>query len=99
MLHGPMPSTRLFSICQRTIVTVVSAAEPEPKLRIAAPAPLYLSDLKKFYRKKPCLLKKFLVNCYNFNPITKVKKGNFQDIKLYVEPELEPKDIFSASQY
>ncbi len=46
-----MPSTRLFPICQRTIVTVVSAAEPELKLRIAAPAPLYLSDLKKFCRK------------------------------------------------
>ncbi len=41
----------IFSICQRTIVTVVSAAEPEPKLRIAAPASLYLSDLKKFYGK------------------------------------------------
>jgi hypothetical protein len=59
--------------------TVVSDAEPEPKLRIAAPAPLYLLDLKKFYRKKTMHTEEVFVNCYNFNPITKVKKGNFQD--------------------
>jgi hypothetical protein len=41
-----------------------------------------------------------LVNCYNFNPITKAKKGNFQGIlKNYPEPgsEPEPKEIFFGS--
>jgi hypothetical protein len=32
------------------------------------------------------------VNCYNFNPITLVKKGNFQGNPLqnYLEQDLEP---------
>jgi hypothetical protein len=48
-----------------------------------------------------------LVNCYNFNPITKAKKGNFQGIlnnypepgpepEPKLEPEPEPKFGFAA---
>jgi hypothetical protein len=45
--------------------------EPEPKLRIAAPAPTLsiYKGLKKFYRKKSWLLKKFCkLRYHNINP-------------------------------
>ncbi len=54
----------------------------------------------------------FFVNCYNFNAIIQVKKGNFQGIlKGYLEPEPKfgfaatwsrepkPKKIYSAPQH
>ncbi len=37
----------------------------------------------------------FFVNCKNFNPITTVKKGNFQDI-FENYPELEPQFRFTV---
>jgi hypothetical protein len=62
-----------------------SLPEPEPKLQIAAPDPasapapfLFTIDLKKLYIKQLWLLNKFFVNCFTLNPITTIKKGNFQ---------------------
>jgi hypothetical protein len=63
-------------------MTSVSGAEklklnclPEAKLRIAAPTPfLFTTDLKKFHIEKIMVSEEVFVNCYNFNPITSVKK-------------------------
>ncbi len=53
-----------------------SLLEPEPELRIAAPAPspFYLPGLNKCCRRKIMVAEKVIVNCYNFNTIIKVKK-------------------------
>jgi hypothetical protein len=41
---------------------------------------LFITDLKKFYRKNHGRKRSFCVNCYNFNPNSQVKKGIFQGI-------------------
>jgi hypothetical protein len=47
-------------------------------MRIAAPAPaLAPFNLPQTRRN---FIEKGFVNCYNFNPITSAKKGNFQGI-------------------
>jgi hypothetical protein len=51
-----------------------------------------ITDLKQFYRKKVIVAEEVSVHCYNFNPISQVKKGN-------PELEPEPKEIISAPQY
>jgi hypothetical protein len=59
-----------------------SLPEPELKLRIAAPdpAPFYLPQTERYFIEKSMVAEEVFVNCYNFNPIAKVSKGNFQGI-------------------
>ncbi len=48
--------------------------EPEPKLRIAAPAPFYLWQTWRNFIEKIMVAEEIFVNCYNFNPFSQVKK-------------------------
>jgi hypothetical protein len=55
----------------------------EITLRIAAPAPFYLPRTYRNFTEKTMVAEEVFVNCYNFNPITSVKKGNFQGTVSY----------------
>ncbi len=54
--------------------------EPEPKLRIEAPAPFLYHRPEEIVQKKIMVAEEVFVYCYNYNSITEVKKGNFQGI-------------------
>ncbi len=58
--------------------------EPEPNLRIAAPAPSYSPDFKKFYRKI-MVAEEFFVNSNNFIPIKPKRYGNVHLIKHLIK--------------
>ncbi len=51
--------------------------EPKPRLRITVPAPFYLPQT---LFKNIMVAEEVVLNCYNFNPITRVKIGDFQGI-------------------
>jgi hypothetical protein len=68
--------------CTSNFNRCCEAGAEEPKLRIAAPAlaPFYLSQTWRNVIEKNMVAEEVFVNCYNFNPISQVKKGNFQGI-------------------
>ncbi len=94
--------------------TVLGSRSRNYELRLRLLTVLFTTNLKKFYQNKIVVAAKVIVNCYNFNPITSVKKDQMVSFKTIQGrswnrsspaiwicgcAEPEPKEIFSAPQH